>query len=88
MDKRGSFLGDKAAEAWSWPLTSGVKECMELYLHSLSMLSRRGAQFKKNHRDNYIFTLTRMMSIEKTEFIIDVFWSHNKNRNVGYHSMI
>jgi hypothetical protein len=37
MGTRGSFCGDKAAGAWSWPLTSiqyRGQECVELYLHS------------------------------------------------------
>jgi hypothetical protein len=46
---RGSFPGGKAAEAWSWPLTSIYcrgQECVELYLHSGSMPSWRGVQLK------------------------------------------
>jgi len=36
MGGRDSFQGDKAAVAWSWPLTSiwsRGQECVELYLH-------------------------------------------------------
>jgi hypothetical protein len=36
---RGSFSGEKAAGAWSWPLTSIYyrgQECVDLYLHSPS----------------------------------------------------
>jgi hypothetical protein len=39
---RGSFPGDKAIEAWSWPLISircRGQECLELYLHSPNMPS-------------------------------------------------
>jgi hypothetical protein len=47
MGTRGSFLGGKAAGAWSWPLTPSsaeVKEWVELYLHSPNTPSWRGAQ--------------------------------------------
>jgi len=41
MGTRGSFPGGKAAREWSWTLTSPysaeVKECVELYLHSLTL---------------------------------------------------
>jgi hypothetical protein len=43
---RVSFPGGKAARAWSWTLTSIYcrgQECVELYLHSPSMSSWRGA---------------------------------------------
>jgi len=46
MGTRGSFPGDKAARAWSWPLTTTsaeVKECVELYLHSFNTPPWRGA---------------------------------------------
>jgi hypothetical protein len=35
MGTRGSFPGDKATGAWSWPLTSIYckGQCVELYLH-------------------------------------------------------
>jgi hypothetical protein len=47
MGTRGSFPGGKVAGAWSWPLTSAeVKEWEELYFHSLSTPSWRGAQLK------------------------------------------
>jgi hypothetical protein len=52
---RGSFSGGKAAEAWSWPLTSiwcRGQECAELYLNSSNTPSLRGAQLQ--HRDNFI----------------------------------
>jgi len=42
----GSFPGGKTAGAWSWQLTSvrcRGKECVELYLHSPSTPSWRGA---------------------------------------------
>jgi hypothetical protein len=53
MDTRGSFRGGKAAGAWGWPPPSstGVREWVELYLHSPHTPSWRGAQFK--HRDNF-----------------------------------
>jgi hypothetical protein len=35
------------------PSSAQVKECVELYLHSPNMPSRRGAQL--NHRDNFTF---------------------------------
>jgi hypothetical protein len=57
VDTRGSFSGDKAAGAWSWPLTSiccRVQECMELYLHSSNTPSWRGAHLK--HGDNLMST--------------------------------
>jgi hypothetical protein len=44
---RGSFPGNKSAEAWSWPLTFIYyrdQECVELYLQSPNTPSRRGAQ--------------------------------------------
>jgi hypothetical protein len=55
MGTGDSFPRDKAAGAWSWPLTSSaeVKEWMELYLHSPNTPSWRGAQLK--HRDNFTF---------------------------------
>jgi hypothetical protein len=40
--------------SWSWPLTSRGQECVELYLHSPTMPSWRGAQLKK-HRDTFPF---------------------------------
>jgi hypothetical protein len=42
---RGFFPGGKAAGAWSWPLPSSaeIKECVELYPHSPSTSSWRGA---------------------------------------------
>jgi hypothetical protein len=59
MGTRDSFPGDKAARAWSWPLTPSnakVKEWVGLYLHSPNTPSWRGAQLK--HRDNFTFTFT------------------------------
>jgi hypothetical protein len=38
------------------PSSAEVKECVEVYLHSINTPSRRGAQFKKRHRDNVAFT--------------------------------
>jgi hypothetical protein len=38
----------------SLPSSAEVKECVELYLHSPSAPSWRGAQLK--HRDNFTFT--------------------------------
>jgi hypothetical protein len=51
--------GGKAAEAWSWTLTSIYyrgQERVELYLYSTNTPSWRGAQ--RNHRDNFTFTFT------------------------------
>jgi hypothetical protein len=38
----------------SLPSSAEVKECVELYIHSPNMPSRRGAQLQ--HRDNFTFT--------------------------------
>jgi hypothetical protein len=56
MGTKGSFPGDKAAGAWSWPPPASpeVKEWVELYPHSPNTPSERGAQLK--HRDNFTFT--------------------------------
>jgi hypothetical protein len=48
MRARGSFPGGKAAGAWNWPLTPSN----ELYLHSPSMPSWRGA----HQGQLYLFT--------------------------------
>jgi hypothetical protein len=57
MSTRGSLPGDKAAESWSWPPPSSaeVKEWVELYLHSPTTPSWRGAQLK--HRDSFYLYL-------------------------------
>jgi len=49
----------KAAEVWSWPLTSiycPVQECVELYLHSPNSPSWRGDQLKKSTGSTLPFT--------------------------------
>jgi hypothetical protein len=43
------------------PSSAEVKECVELYNHSPNTPSWRGAQLKKQHRDNFTFTLVRNM---------------------------
>jgi hypothetical protein len=54
MGTMGSFPGGKADHS---PASSAeVKVCVELYLHSPSTPSWRGAQLK--HRDNFTFTFT------------------------------
>jgi hypothetical protein len=58
MGTRGSSLGVKwqGCEAdRSPPSSAGVKEWVELYLHSPNTPSWHGAQL--NHRDNFTFTL-------------------------------
>jgi hypothetical protein len=45
------------------PSSADVKEWVELYLHSLNMLSWRGAQLK--HRDNFTFTFTLLKNKRK-----------------------
>jgi hypothetical protein len=48
------WLGSEADQS---PRSNGeVRECVELYLHSTNMPSRRGAQLKKD-RDNFILPL-------------------------------
>jgi hypothetical protein len=70
---RGSFLGGKAAEAWSWPLSpsSAEVEWVELYHHSPNTPSWRGAQLK--HRDNFIFftLLLRVQIITKFPVVME-----------------
>jgi len=40
------------------PSIAEVKECVELYIHSPNTPSwRRGAELKRQHRDNFTFTL-------------------------------
>jgi len=39
------------------PSSDEVKECTELYLHSLSTLSRRGAQLKRVQEQYYLLLL-------------------------------
>jgi hypothetical protein len=46
------------AVAWSWPLTSEVNECVELYLRSLNTPSWRGAQLQENTGKTLPFYLT------------------------------
>jgi hypothetical protein len=58
MGTRGSFPGGKAAGRkanHSPPSSAEVKECVELYLHSPSTPSWRGAKLK--HGNNFTFTL-------------------------------
>jgi hypothetical protein len=43
----------------SHPSSVEFKECMELYFHSPNTPSWRGAQLKKEHRDNFTFTCLR-----------------------------
>jgi hypothetical protein len=52
MGTRGSFPPGREADH-SPPSNAKVKEWVELYLHSPSMPSQRGAQLK--HRDNFTF---------------------------------
>jgi hypothetical protein len=62
---RGSFAGDKAARAWSWPLTyvwCWGQACVELYHHSFSIPSWHGAELKKKHRENFTFILPSVKS--------------------------
>jgi hypothetical protein len=64
MGTRGSFPGVKRpgrVADHSPPSTAEVKEWVELYLHSPDMPSWRGAQLKKKHRDNFTFTLSRVL---------------------------
>jgi hypothetical protein len=66
MGTGSSFLGVKwpGHEAdHSPPSSAKVKGCMELYLHSPSMPSWRGAQLKKKHRDKFTFTFTAIITI-------------------------
>jgi len=59
---RGSFPGNKAAGAWSWPLTSiqcRGQECVERYLHSPVhphgvVLVKRKAQEQPYLLNNYL----------------------------------
>jgi hypothetical protein len=39
----------------SHPSSTEVKECVELYLHSINTPSWHGARFKKKYRDNFAF---------------------------------
>jgi hypothetical protein len=51
MSTRGFLPGDKAAGAWSWPLTSIQylrQECAELYIRSPNTPSWRVAQLKNS----------------------------------------
>jgi hypothetical protein len=58
MGSGGSFLGDEASGAWSWPLTSvwcRGQEYVELHLYTPNTSSWRGTQLK--HRDNFTLSL-------------------------------
>jgi hypothetical protein len=57
MGNIGSFPGDKATRAWSWPLTSiscRGKECVELYLHCPVRLHILVLSYKKK-KQGYLY---------------------------------
>jgi hypothetical protein len=64
MDKRGSFPGVKRAELVADhlpPSSADVKECAEIYVYSLNMPSRLGAQLKITARTNLPFAFEAMV---------------------------
>jgi hypothetical protein len=73
MGTGASFPGGEAAGTWSWPLTSIYcrgQECVELYLHSPSRPSWRGAQLKKAQGQLYIYLL--LISIAARLVLVDL----------------